>query len=153
MSIYTRTGDKGQTGLANGERVHKNSPIINFVGLLDELNANLGLCVSQLKQSVSQDFTQEVKDLEKIQNNLFIIGSISVFAKLQFEVEKETIYLENLIDNYEKILPKLTNFILPGGHHLASQVHLIRTTARKVEIVSHSLDHEEIKLITPFSSW
>jgi len=150
MSIYTRTGDKGETGLANGERVSKNSPLINFVGMLDELNAQLGLCVSHLNELNQKDFSSEIADLQKIQNNLFVIGSISVYAKLNFNEQKETLYLENLIDSYEKILPKLTNFILPGGHHLASQIHLIRTAARKVEIVSHSLDHEEIKAITPY---
>jgi len=150
MSIYTRTGDTGQTGLANGERVHKNSPVINFVGLLDELNANLGLCVSHLKLIANYDFSDEVRNLEKIQNNLFVIGSISVFVKLEFEVEKEILQLENMIDEYEKNLPKLTNFILPGGHIIASQIHLIRTTARKVEIMSHALDHEDIKVIAPY---
>lgn len=150
MSIYTRTGDKGETGLANGERVSKNSPIINFVGLLDELNASLGFCVSHLKEISIHDFSKEINSLEKIQNNLFVIGSISVFAKLEFEVEKEIMHLEKLIDEYENSLPKLTNFILPGGHRIASQVHLIRTTARKVELLSHSLEHEEIKILTPY---
>jgi len=150
MSIYTRTGDKGETGLANGERVAKTSPIISFVGILDELNASLGFCVSNLKELSHHDFSNEIKTLERIQNNLFIIGSISVFAKLEFEVEKEILNLENLIDEYEKELPKLTNFILPGGHKVASQVHLIRTTARKVELLSHSLEHEEIKILTPY---
>lgn len=154
MSIYTRTGDTGETGLANGERVSKSSPIISFVGHLDELNAYIGLCVSHLK-NLSQDntslnFSDEVINLEYLQNKLFVIGSISVFAKLDFEVQKEVKILENWIDGYEKELPKLTNFILPGGHIVSSQIHLLRTTARKVEILSHSLDHGEIKKITPF---
>lgn len=150
MSIYTRTGDKGQTGLANGERISKTSPAISFVGQLDELNAHIGLCVSQIKNLTEQNFEAEITDLEKIQNNLFVIGSISVFAKLEFEVEKEVKFLEEKIDEYEKILPKLTNFILPGGHIVASHTHLIRTSTRKVEILSHSLEHSEIKNLTPY---
>lgn len=150
MSIYTRTGDKGETGLANGERVSKNSPLINFVGSLDELNAHLGVCVSSLKHLPNADFSNEVNFLEKIQSNLFVIGSISVFAKLDFEVQKEVKQLEKTIDEYEKILPKLTNFILPGGHDIASKIHLLRTVSRKVEIMAHSLEQEEIKNITPY---
>lgn len=150
MSIYTRTGDKGETGLANGERVHKSSEIISFVGHLDELNAYIGYSISTLKHINQFDFSKEIKDLESIQNKIFVIGSISVFAKLEFELEKEVKYLENLIDDYEKTLPKLTNFILPGGHIASSQVHLLRTSARKVEILAHSLSHEDISKITPF---
>lgn len=150
MSIYTRTGGKGQTGLANGERTSKTSPAISFVGQLDELNAHIGLCVSQIKNLTEQNFEAETKDLEKIQNNLFVIGSISVFAKLEFEVEKEVKFLEEKIDEYEKILPKLTNFILPGGHLIASQIHLLRTTARKLEISAHNFENEDLKNITPY---
>ncbi len=150
MSIYTRTGDKGETGLANGERVSKNSPVIGFVGLLDELNAHLGYTISHLKEIQKEDFTKEISSLERIQNNLFVIGSISVYAKLVFEVEKEVLELENLIDGYEKSLPKLTNFILPGGHFVASQIHLLRTTARKVEIMSHSLNNDDIQKISSY---
>lgn len=150
MKIYTRTGDKGQTGLANGERVSKTSPIISFVGQLDELNAHIGLCVSHFKNLSDFKFENEINTLENIQNNLFVIGSISVFAKLEFEIEKEVKFLENQIDEYEKILPKLTNFILPGGHIIASQIHLLRTTARKLEITAHSLEQEQIKLISPY---
>lgn len=150
MSIYTRTGDKGETGLANGNRVSKNSPIINFVGILDELNAHLGLSISSLKHLPKSDFTNEINFLERMQNNLFVIGSISVFAKLEFELEKEIKLLENSIDEYEKVLPKLTNFILPGGHEVASRIHLLRTISRKVEIMAHGLENEEIKKITPY---
>jgi cob(I)alamin adenosyltransferase len=150
MSIYTRTGDKGQTGLANGERISKTSPAISFVGQLDELNAHIGLCVSQIKNLTGQNFEAEISDLQKIQNNLFVIGSISVFAKLEFEVEKEVKFLEEKIDEYEKILPKLTNFILPGGHLIASQIHLLRTTARKLEISAHNFEHEDLKDTTPY---
>lgn len=149
MSIYTRTGDKGQTSLANGERVAKNSKLINFVGNLDELNAHIGFCVSCMK-NLEKDFSSEITSLEKIQNNLFVIGSLAVFAKLEFKVEEEVKNLENLIDNYESILPKLTNFILPGGHELASRVHLLRTISRKVEILSHNVENVEVQNIAPY---
>jgi len=150
MSLYTRTGDNGETSLANGDRVSKNSSLIRFVGLLDELNAHLGLCVSQLKNISEINFESEIKSLEKIQNNLFVIGSISVLANLEFEVTKEVQKLENLIDEYEKTLPKLTNFILPGGHLISAQIHLLRSCSRRVEILAHSLEDKEIKLITRY---
>ncbi len=150
MSIYTKTGDKGETGLANGERVSKTSALIQFVGHLDELNAQIGVCVSHLKNLSEINFDKEITNLEKIQNNLFVIGSIAVFAKLEFEVDSEIKKLEEQIDEYEKILPKLTNFILPGGHIIASHTHLIRTSTRKVEILAHSLEHSEITNLTPY---
>ena len=150
MAIYTRTGDSGQTGLANGERISKNSPLISFVGHLDELNALVGVCVSHLKTIPDKSFENEINDLEKIQNNLFVIGSISVFAKLEFEVAEEVRFLENKIDGYEKILPKLTNFILPGGHLISSQIHLIRTSSRKLETLAHGLENDDLKKLTPY---
>jgi cob(I)alamin adenosyltransferase len=150
MKIYTRTGDKGQTGLANGERVFKTHSLINFVGSLDELNAHVGLCISKLKNMTDYSFKEEIKFLEKIQNNLFVIGSITVYAKLDFDVVKEVKHIENQIDKYEETLPKLTNFILPGGHLIASHIHLLRTNTRKIEILSHGLEHEEIRYIATY---
>lgn len=150
MSIYTRTGDNGETSLANGDRVAKNSLSIQFVGILDELNAHLGLCVSHLKNISEDKFDAEIKSLEKIQNNLFVIGSISVLAKLEFETSKEISNLENLIDEYEKALPKLTNFILPGGHLISAQIHVLRSCCRRVEILAHSLENQELKIVTPY---
>lgn len=148
MKIYTRTGDRGETSLANGERVVKNSAIISFVGHLDEINAHLGICNSLLH--IEDKFSEEVEFLRKIQNDLFVIGSICVYAKLDFDIPMEVLILEKQIDKYEKILPRLTNFILPGGNIAASQIHLLRTSVRKMEINALNTNEKMIIKFIPY---
>ncbi len=149
MKIYTRTGDRGKTGLATGQRVSKDSSIIEFVGSLDELNAALGLCVSLL-DSDSVDFTIECEVIESIQKDLFIVGAIAVGAHLKFNSSLETSNIEKTIDDYEKILPKLKNFILPGGSVSASQVHLARTLVRKIERRAVGLNSKSLEPFLPY---
>lgn len=148
MTIYTRTGDKGETSLANGQRVIKNSSTISFVGHLDEINAHLGICNSLLNND--NKFLEEIEFLRKIQNDLFVIGSICVFAKLNFDIPMEVLVLEKQIDKYEKILPKLKNFILPGGSIAASQIHLLRTSVRKMEINALNTNEDLIIKFIPY---
>jgi cob(I)alamin adenosyltransferase len=150
MSIYTRTGDKGETGLANGDRVRKDTPIISFIGHLDEFNAQIGLIISQLKDYNHVDFSTEEDFLQKIQNNLFVIGANVVHAKLPFDDLNEVKLLENYIDELEKSLPKLTNFILPGGSKASSLVHLARTNNRKIETLIFSLNRPDIEIFLPY---
>ena len=150
MSIYTRTGDKGETGLANGDRVRKDTPIISFIGHLDEFNAQIGLIISQLKDYNHVDFSTEKDFLQKIQNNLFVIGANVVHAKLPFDDLNEVKLLENYIDELEKSLPKLTNFILPGGSKASSLVHLARTNNRKIETLIFSLNRPDIEIFLPY---
>lgn len=148
MTIYTRTGDKGETSLANGQRVIKNSSTISFVGHLDEINAHLGICNSLLNND--NKFLEEIEFLRKIQNDLFVIGSICVFAKLNFDIPMEVLVLEKRIDKYEKILPKLKNFILPGGSIAASHIHLLRTSVRKMEINALNTNEDLIIKFIPY---
>jgi len=148
MAIYTRTGDKGETSLANGSRVSKNHNLITFVGHLDEINAHLGICNSYLHSD--EKFIEEVNFLRKIQNDLFVIGSISVFANLNFDVSREVLVLEKQIDRYDEILPKLTNFILPGGNQISSYVHLLRTSVRKLEIQTINSNEEVLLQFLPY---
>jgi len=150
MSIYTRTGDNGETSLANGSRVPKNSEIIMFIGLLDELNSHLGICISHMRKNNTSDFSEEISQLEKIQNDLFLVGSISASANLNFDVEKKVSVLENLVDRYEEILPKLTNFILPGGSLESSSVQLARACCRKTELTGHGISTQSIKNLMPY---
>lgn len=150
MSIYTRTGDMGETGLANGDRVRKDSPIIGFVGQLDEFNAQVGMVVSQLSDYTDIDFSCEKDFLQKVQNNLFVIGANVVHAKLPFDGLNEVKILERFIDDLEKSLPKLTNFILPGGSKASAQVHLARTNNRKIETLLFSLNRHDIEIFLPY---
>lgn len=150
MAIYTRTGDKGETGLANGQRVPKNSPVINFVGHLDELNALIGMCISELDLIDEPDFSAEADILEEIQKDLFIVGAVAVGAKLDFDSYKEVLNIEKTIDDYEKILPKLKNFILPGGSKVAALIHFTRTNVRNVERGAVALKSPSVQPFLPY---
>lgn len=150
MAIYTRTGDNGETSLANGSRVPKNSDLIMFIGMLDELNSHLGICNSYMRNNKISNFLEEISILENIQNQLFLVGSISASANLTFEVEKEVLILENIIDKYETRLPKLTNFILPGGSIESSYVQLARACCRRVELIGHGISSQNIKNLMPY---
>lgn len=130
--IYTKTGDKGTTGLFGGARVSKDDARLEAYGTVDELNSFLG----QLKDQV-QD--QEVFELlYQIQNSLFNAGSILATdpdkpeLKMTFD-NSITIDLESAIDKMQADLPALMNFILPGGHPLVSSCHILRTVCRRAE--------------------
>ncbi len=135
MKIYTKTGDKGETGLFGGERVSKNSFRIDAYGTIDELNAFIGLVIIEVSD-------KSVKDLlQKIQNWLFSIGAdlatpdnertkkLNVFRT----TEEYYLYIENEIDKYESKLDELKNFILPGGTKGAALLHICRTITRRAE--------------------
>ena len=107
--IYTRTGDKGNTSLGTGERVSKNDPRVTLCGDLDEANSALGL----LRERTS---LQEVKRLvNTIQNELFDIGAKVTFPDYS-AIDKENIKeLERTLDKFNKQMPPLKEFIIPGG--------------------------------------
>lgn len=150
MPIYTRTGDQGQTSLFTGQRIPKSSPIIEFVGELDELNALLGICVLELEKEEEVDFTLECEVLEEIQRDLFVVGSIAVGAGLKFDSQSEVANIESTIDEYEKILPKLKNFILPGGSSSAVNLHYCRTFVRKIERRAVMINSKSLNLFLPY---
>jgi cob(I)alamin adenosyltransferase len=135
MKIYTKTGDKGETGLFGGERVSKDSPRISAYGTIDELNSFLGYTITEVKDA-------SVKDtLLKIQNYLFTIGSDLATPdteknnRLNIQRTPESFYkeIEKMIDHYDSKLEELKNFILPGGSKSASLLHICRTICRRAE--------------------
>ncbi len=141
MKIYTKTGDDGTTGIQNGARISKTDSRIQAYGMVDEINSFLGIILSKLDE----------KDLEnlitKIQNDLFVVGSDLSNPDLkntQNRVNDEMIKtLEENIDNLEKKLPPITNFILPGGHEIAALVHVSRSITRRAEIFVIFLSEKE----------
>lgn len=140
MKIYTKTGDSGETGLIGGERVGKDSLRISAIGEVDELNALIGV-VRAIDASFPLDGL-----LEKIQGWLFEAGAEfaspneSRFATVgQSAIDA----LEASIDEQERDLPELKNFILPGGNLLAAHLHLARSVCRRVERTSLCLHREE----------
>ena len=139
MKIYTRTGDKGETGLIGGKRLSKNDPRIIAYGCIDELNSNIGLVIALLK---NRDLFSDLIDiLILIQNELFIVGSDLADPNYSIEnkyktprvQERMALNLESLIDRFEKELKPITFFILPGGSIEASYVHMARSIARRAE--------------------
>ena len=143
MKIYTKTGDDGTTGLQGDIRISKNHPRIIAYGTIDEVNASLGIVLSNDLDSDIVDF------LNKIQNELFVAGADLSNPNLDQTENRITptmiTEIEIAIDKYEKELSPLTNFILPGGDVTASQIHYTRTIVRRAEIHMISLkEHEEI---------
>ena len=144
MKIYTKTGDKGLTGLIDGKRIPKSDIRIIAYGSIDELNSYIGLSISLLSQhrnnnnKNNQSFSDIIITLNRIQNELFIIGSdladpdLSKPTSLRVQSPMITV-LENDIDNYEKELSPITYFILPGGCVESSTLHIARSITRRAE--------------------
>ena len=127
FSIYTKTGDDGTTGLANGERRSKGDARIKAIGAIDELNASLGVVIAELKNGNLPD------RLKRIQNTLFSIGS-SLALVAGFEPGNDEVsWLEEQIDQIEENLPQLSHFLLPGGSRAGAELHRARTICRRAE--------------------
>jgi len=135
MKLYTKTGDKGETGLFGGERVSKNSQRIKAYGTIDELNAFLGLAITEVMNE------EVIKILSEIQSKLFTLGTDLATPENEktkkFNIKRipDSFYieLENLIDKYELQLGELNNFILPGGSRGAALLQVCRTICRRAE--------------------
>lgn len=148
MKIYTKTGDKGNTGLAGGTRVSKSNPRIMAYGQIDELNANLGLVVAILSEEAANKALSDIIEvLLSIQNDLFIVGSDladpdyrpSVNSKTPRVGQDMVTRIENNIDNFESELDPISYFILPGGTSESSILHVCRSVARRAEVSVVSL--------------
>jgi cob(I)alamin adenosyltransferase len=147
MKIYTKTGDKGETSLLGGTRVRKSHQKLEAYGTLDELNSNIGLIASM--NSVYQVF------LLSIQHKLFNIGSILAAEKeLSFPLpdisNEDILLLENEIDRLNERLPKLKDFILPGGSILSAQTQITRCICRRVERHVVGLNDPKYNLIISY---
>lgn len=128
--IYTKTGDKGETSIANNKRVKKNSPLIIAIGAVDEANSAIGM--------IPKDGNHEIFD--QIQNNLFDLGADLAESKT-IKITKDYIdTLELYIDGTNSLLKPLDSFVLPTG-----PIHFARTVVRRAEIqVLLAMDYEDI---------
>lgn len=137
--IYTKTGDKGQTSLATGERVSKASERIESYGTVDEFNAIVGICRTQCAKHETPFFKKLDTWLEAIQNDLFNLGSDlatpvnSRWKNMKLVGETEISVLEKWIDECQQRLSPLREFVLPGGSELNTHLHLARTVCRRAE--------------------
>jgi len=128
MSIYTRTGDSGTTSLFGGKRVLKCEELVDVYGSIDEVNSWLGLILCDVKEDHLKKLFLE------IQSDLFIIGGYLAGGSIELSgLSTRVTQMEVEIDAMEKGLPKLNNFILPGGTVAGSRLHIIRSITRRVE--------------------
>ena len=143
--IYTKTGDQGQTGLAGGQRVAKDSLRIECYGTVDELNAFAGMAGISAVDSVPE----LAGILRRVQHELFNLGSIlatqpqDVRPKQARITSAEISRLEQEIDRMNADLPPLRSFVLPGGSRLNTELHACRTICRRAERIAVSLAREE----------
>lgn len=148
MSITTKTGDKGETGLFGGKRLSKDDPRLEAIGCLDELNAAIGLLASL---SGISDIIK--KELNSIQETCFVIGgelatpmdapkqSQSYIPRLS---ESDLSQLEKWLSDKESALPSQTKFILPGGCQSAALAFWIRSIVRRSERAMVGLNKREV---------
>lgn len=133
MRIYTRTGDRGETGLFGGQRVPKTHARVASYGDIDELNSLLG--VVRLHTAGLDPLET---DLQALQGELFVLG-----ADLATPPEKDSkttriadghvAGLEAMIDRYQDAIPPQTRFVLPGGNPAGAHLHLARCVCRRAE--------------------
>ena len=166
MKIYTKTGDGGTTSLFGARRVDKNSARIAAYGEVDELNSLIGVILAELTpypdchsgersdsriDSGQARMTKQkliIKKLLRIQSELFVLGAdLATPADVKTKVPRITkryiTRLEEEIDSWSDKLPKLRNFILPGGNKVGSKLHLARSVVRRAERAIVDLNRQE----------
>ena len=125
--IATRTGDDGTTGLGDGSRTEKDSLRIAALGDVDELNSTIGLLLTE-------DLPEAVRAaLVGIQHDLFDLGGELCIPGWEKVTEAQVARLDALLAHHNAALPRLAEFILPGGSRAAAQAHLARTVCRRAE--------------------
>ncbi len=135
--IYTRTGDKGTTGLGDGARVDKDSLRVEAYGTVDELNSAVGLVLAaELPEAIRTCLT-------RTQHELFDLGGELCMPGYTLVPDAYIDGLESALDGFNEDLPPLKDFILPGGSEAAARCHLARTIARRAERRVISLAHNE----------
>lgn len=142
-SIYTKKGDKGETGLFGGSRISKDDLRVECYGTIDEANSNLGLAYCLIKD-------EELKSIIRhIQNKLFVVGAelasdekgLKMLAQRVSEEDVE--YLEKTIDKYQELVGPQKGFIIPGTTEASAVLHMARTIIRRAERKIVTLKKEE----------
>jgi cob(I)alamin adenosyltransferase len=154
--VYTRTGDRGETGLVGGKRVAKDSARIRAYGTIDELNAAVGLVRTFNEERLAEGEHHRWLDeaLRRIQNELFDLGSeLATPPEAEYEGmfkvgAEQVTALERLMDHCQKDLAPLKSFTLPGGGRINAFMHLARTVCRRAERELLSASREE-----PIGEW
>jgi cob(I)alamin adenosyltransferase len=160
--IYTRTGDKGETGLGDGSRVPKDAPRVAAYGTVDELNATLGLARLHAERGLAEG-------VARVQNDLFDLGADLCTPGFDRDAEApsprlrvvaaQVDRLEAEIDAMNRPLAPLRSFVLPGGSPLAAHLHLARTVCRRAERLTVTLagreavNPEAVRYLNRLSDW
>jgi len=125
--IVTRTGDAGTTGLGDGSRVAKDSPRVDAIGTVDELNSTVGLLLAEpLPDGIAALLTEVQHDLFDLGGELSIPGHAAV-------TDRHVARLEEAVERYNADLGPLKDFVLPGGSRAAALAHVARTVCRRAE--------------------
>ena len=139
--VYTRRGDLGETSLAGGQRVAKDGPRIEAYGAVDELNAFVGSARATAEEITDRDGRAWtiVPILMRVQHELFNLGSIlatlpeDVHPRQARITDPDVTRLETEMDHFNKDLPPLRSFVLPGSGRLNADLHVCRTVCRRAE--------------------
>lgn len=143
--IYTRTGDKGETSLANGERISKADARIEAYGTVDELNSWIGLLRSGVQTTDS--YADRVQsDLAWIQNKLFNLGAALSLAPGEWIKAEDVRQVEAWIDSMQAEVPKQHAFVLPSGNETMTRCHVCRTICRRAERRMIALGCEDVAM-------
>ncbi len=136
--IYTRTGDDGTTGLGDGSRTAKDSARVEAYGTVDEANSAIGMVLASetVPEAVRHCLIEVQHDLFELGGELCIPGHVAISDDF---IER----LENQLDGFNDGLPRLKEFILPGGGPAAAACHLARTIVRRAERRSYTLANLE----------
>jgi cob(I)alamin adenosyltransferase len=149
--IYTKRGDAGETSLAGGQRVPKDSARIEAYGTVDELSAFIGLAVVSCEEMILRDPRMGLLlvILRRVQHELFNLGSILATLPEDLHPRQaritpaEIAQLEREIDGMNESLPSLRSFVLPGGTRLNAELHVTRTVCRRAERLLVAFSREE----------
>jgi len=135
--IVTRTGDNGTTGLGDGSRTTKDSLRIDAIGEVDELNCSLGLLLCEELPGAAR------VALIDIQHDLFDLGGELCLPGMSVVKDAQVARLDELVEQFNTDLPRLKEFILPGGTRAAALAHLSRTICRRAERAVVRLHHAD----------
>ena len=134
LSVSTKTGDKGNSSLADGTRLSKDHPVFEVIGTIDELNSHLGVVVASLKQVEHQQLEKQTDFLEQVQSELFTLGGEVARAGVKISPQ----FLDTLETTSGKLQKTMAKgwhhqFVLPGGHAIAAQLDIARSVCRRLE--------------------
>ena len=135
MKVYTKTGDNGTTSLIGGQRIKKSDIRLEIYGTIDELSSFLGLLKSQ---DIDTSYKKDINNIQQTLIQINIVFAIDekenpeIAQKYQFDNKKIT-WIETKIDNYDKNLPPITEFLIPGKNQNSSICNICRTICRRTE--------------------